>query len=174
MLEIKIATKEDYPAVRDFYYSIIDAIADSPFGPGWERDIYPTQEFLIHSIGQGELYIGRLEGRIAACMVVNHEYNEGYRSVNWSVDAADSQLLVIHILGVHPDFRGKSFAKEMAQNVIALARKSGIKAIRLDVLSGNLPAERAYTKLGFQYVDTMRMFYEDTGWTDFRLFEYNI
>ena len=48
------------------------------------------------------------------------------------------------------------------------------KAIRLDVLKGNLPAEKLYTGLGFKYLHTLKMFYEDTGWTDYELYEYRI
>ena len=62
--------------------------------------------------------------------------------------------------------------KQMVQKVIDMARIHDIKTIRLDILGGNLPAEKAYTKMGFQYLDTVRMFYEDTGWTDYKLFEY--
>lgn len=47
-----------------------------------------------------------------------------------------------------------------------------MKTIRLDVLEGNIPAERAYLKMGFQYLDTIQMFYEDTGWTNYKAFEY--
>ena len=46
------------------------------------------------------------------------------------------------------------------------------KVIRLDVLAGNVPAEKLYTGLGFKYMDTLRMYYEDTGWTDYELYEY--
>lgn len=47
-----------------------------------------------------------------------------------------------------------------------------MKLIRLDVLGENVPAEKAYTKMGFQYLDTIQMFYEDTGWTDYKVFEF--
>ncbi len=39
------------------------------------------------------------------------------------------------------------------------------------VLGGNIPAERTYTKMGFKYLKTLSMFYEDTGWTDYMVFE---
>ena len=57
-------------------------------------------------------------------------------------------------------------------DVIAMAAQNGIKTVRLDVLEGNLSAEKAYTKVGFRYVETARMFYEDTGWTNYKLYEY--
>lgn len=172
MLQFRAANQEDYIHVRDFYYSLIDEMADAAYKPGWEKDVYPTQEFLMESISRGELYIGELDGRIASCMVVNHAYNDGYKSVSWSVEAKDSELFVIHALGVHPLFSGKGIAKQMVQKVIEKAGRNGIKAIRLDVLEGNIPAEKAYTKLGFVYRGTIQMFYEDTGWTNFRLFEF--
>lgn len=172
MLQIRAAQTTDYERVRDFYYALTDAMENAEFKPGWEKDVYPTQAFLRESIENGELYIGEEGGVTAACMVVNHAYNEGYNSVCWSVDAADDELLVIHALGVHPDFSGRGCAKRLTAYVIELARERGMRTIRLDVLGGNLPAERAYTKMGFRYVDTLRMFYEDTGWTEFKVYEY--
>lgn len=174
MLQIRTAHPVDYADVRDFYYALTDAMEHAEFKPGWEKDVYPTQDFLHSSIENAELYIGELDGRMVSCMVVNHAYNDGYRQVQWSVEAADAELLVIHALGVHPDFSGQGIAKQMVRHVMDAARGSGIKTIRLDVLGGNLPAEKAYRRLGFQHVDTIQMFYEDTGWTSFHLFEYSL
>lgn len=173
-LNIRCADSGDYPEVRDFYYSLIEAMENAEYKPGWEKDVYPTQDFLIKSIDSGELFLAELDGNLASCMVVNHEYNDGYKGVNWSVQAQDSELLVIHALGVHPEYTGKGIAKKMVRTVIEAARENGIKTIRLDVLEGNLPAEKAYTGLGFVYRDTLKMFYEDTGWTNYRLFEYAV
>ena len=55
-----------------------------------------------------------------------------------------------------------------------IAEDMGLKALRLDVLEGNLPAERLYEKVGFQYAGSLNIFYEDTGWADFNLYEYEI
>lgn len=60
----------------------------------------------------------------------------------------------------------------MVQQVIKIACENNIKTIRLDVLEGNIPAEKTYTKMGFMYLDTIQMFYEDTGWTNYKLFEF--
>lgn len=46
-----------------------------------------------------------------------------------------------------------------------------IKAIRLDVLGGNIPASKLYESMGFKYIETLKLFYEDTGLTDFLLYE---
>lgn len=174
MLQIRIADIMDYEKIIDFYYSLTDAMKDAQYKPGWEKDIYPTQGFLMKSIENDELYIGELDRKAVSCMVVNHEYNDGYKGIRWSVEADDDELLVIHALGVDPAFSGKGFAKQMVQQVIHIAREKHMKVIRLDVLEGNIPAEKAYTQLGFTYIETVQMFYEDTGWTNYKLFEYTV
>ena len=171
-MEIRKAADNEYELVRSFYHSLIDAMADSPFYIGWEKDVYPAPEYLADSIRNGELYIG-LEGeRIAAAMILNHEYNESYHGQKWLVEADDSEVMVIHALGVHPDFARRGFAKQLVHKAIALAKEARMKAIRLDVLEGNAPAERLYPDLGFRYVGVLPMFYEDTGWKNFLLYEY--
>lgn len=60
----------------------------------------------------------------------------------------------------------------MVQYAIGTARSQGCRALRLDVLGGNVPAERLYTGQGFTCRGTVRMFYADTGWTDYGLYEY--
>ena len=97
---------------------------------------------------------------------------KGYAKAQWSIYAEPEEVAIIHILCVHPRHAGCGYAKQLLDWAISHAKRQGKKAIRLDVLQGNLPAERLYRGKGFQYIDTIRMFYEDTGWTDFGLYEY--
>ena len=55
-----------------------------------------------------------------------------------------------------------------------LAKAEDKRAIRLDVVGTYKPAERLYTRCGFRFVEAKDMFYEDTGWTEFKLFELNL
>ncbi len=170
-MEIRLANRGEYGLVKQFYDEIIDGMCASEFSPGWEKDVYPTQDFLRESIAHGEMVLGLQDGRIAAAMVLNHDCNDGYKQVTWGIDAPKDAVWMIHILGVHPDFSGRGLAKQMVRYAIDFAEGSA-KAIRLDVLAGNLPAERLYASMGFAYRGTVRMFYEDTGWTAFKLCEY--
>lgn len=172
MMEIRKAAETEYDAVRAFYHSVIDCTEDAEFSPMWIKDIYPAPEYLRESIENGELYLGLLGGEIAAAMVLNHQYNDGYNECNWQTDAADSEITVIHTLGVHPKFSRQGLAKQMVTKAFEAARENGQKAIRLDVLEGNLPAEKLYPALGFRYIDTVNLYYDDTGWTVFKLYEY--
>jgi len=174
MISIRRATEDDYTLIRDFYYELIDAMEDYQYKPGWKKDIYPSREMLTSAIAAGEMYVGFEAGRCAACMIANHAYNEAYEKIKWSVEAKGDEVFVIHALGVGTDYAGRGFAKEMARYVIALAKSHGAKTVRLDVLQGNLPAERAYESVGFRPLETISMYYADTGWTYFKAFEYII
>lgn len=172
MMESRLATTEETDSVEKLYHSLTDAMQGSKFDPGWRKGVYPTREFLQRSVENGEMYVATEDGRTVSCMVVNHESNEGYNNVEWSVDVSDAELLVIHALGVHPEFSGRGIAKQMVRKVFDIAAERNVKTVRLDVLDGNIPAEKAYVKMGFVCRGTAKMFYEDTGLTDYKLFEY--
>ena len=171
MLKIRAARSGEYDRVRGFYDSLIDDMQGAPYFPMWEKDIYPTYAYLRDCVERGELYVGEAEGEIATAMVVNGSGNDGYAKAQWPTRAKPEEVRVIHILGVHPRFAGKGYAKRLVAHALDLARRQGCKAVRLDVLQGNVPAERLYRGMGFMYVDTMRLYYEDTDWMDFDLYE---
>lgn len=171
-MDIRPAKEQEFDAVRYFYHSLIDAMKDAQYRPGWKKGVYPSDAGLRKALAAAELFIGLEGDRIASAMIVNHDVNEGYLKASWPTEARPEEVMVIHALGVHPDFSGMGYAKELVAKAILTAKEQGRKAVRLDVLSGNIPAERLYTGMGFQYVDALRMYYEDTGWTQFKLFEY--
>lgn len=76
--------------------------------------------------------------------------------------------------GVYPTraFARRGIAQRMVQYAIGTARAQDCCALRLDVLGGNVPAERLYTGHGFARRGMVRMFYADTDWTDYGLYEY--
>ena len=172
-MEIVMASANQYETVRNFYYSLIDGMQKSLYDIGWKKDVYPTSEFLKESIENGELYICiENDNNIVAAMILNHQCNDEYRNIQWQTETIEEEILIIHALGVHPAHSGKGYAKAMVNKAFEIATSNHLKAVRLDVLKGNTPAEKLYTGLGFKYMDTLQMYYEDTGWTDYKLYEY--
>ncbi len=158
--------------IKAFYDSLIDAMQSSQYLPGWKKDVYPDIDMIRESISNHELYyVSKGEEILGSCMI-DHNSNEAYRQIQWSQNVSDEELFVIHALGVHPKFAGQGIAKQMVREIIRMAEEKNIRTIRLDVLDGNLPAEKVYMSVGFTYVTTMKMYYEDTGWTYFKAFEY--
>lgn len=174
MLNIRAARMDEYERIKDFYYDVIDLIRNTEYWPMWEKGIYPTDSYLYESIEKQELFVGMVGEGLVSAMIVNHRFNDGYNKVKWLVDAKDEEMNVIHALCVHPKVSRRGLAKEMVQWVIKTSRKNHQKTVRLDVLSGNVPAEKLYPLIGFKYITTERMYYEDTDWMDFLLYEYPI
>ena len=171
-MEIRRAAVNQFSAVRAFYDAVIDGISSSGDSVGWKKDSYPTSDFLMDSIRKGELFIAEEKGTIIGAMVLNHKAGDEYKKVQWTVQAEDAEVTVIHALAVLPSYQGKGYAKQMVQSVIDCSRGDGQKAIRIDVLQRNRSAKALYTGIGFRYLETLPMFYEDVGWTDFELYEY--
>ena len=171
---IRKAEPFEFIAVRNFYWDMIDMMQQSEYKPDWQKNVYPSDKYLEEAVKNGEMFIG-IEGQtILSAMIVNNSCNEGYSKVLWPISADADQIYMIHALGVHPQFMQTGIASQMVQFVLKLAADQNKKAVRLDVLSKNLPAKKLYLKHGFYHVDTLLMFYEDTGWTDFLLFEHAV
>ena len=49
--------------------------------------------------------------------------------------------------------------KKLVRFAIEYAKQNHQKAIRLDFLKGNIPAERLYSSMGFKYLHTLQMYY---------------
>ena len=81
-------------------------------------------------------------------------------------------MLIPHALAVSPALQGQGIGRAVVAQVQDLARRAGKRAVRLDILGTNAAAERLYTGMGFQFVQAKTMFYEDTGWTEYKLYEW--
>jgi len=169
--DIRIAKSDEFHKIMEFYYSLIDLMQDAEYRPEWIKGVYPTEQFIQASIKNNELYVGISDNNIVSTMVMNHEYADGYENVKWQIDANKNEVIVIHALGVSPAYHGRGIAKQMVAYAIKNCREKDMKSIRLDVLGTNLPAQRLYPATGFSYIDTVKLFYEDTGLTDYLLYE---
>ena len=170
-MKIRQAKTEEFEAVRSFYHKMTDWLDTVQYGPGWKKDIYPSPEDLMRAISDGELWVAESENGFAAAMIVNSLAVEGYENAAWRVNCGDNEVSLIHAFGVMPEFQRKGVSSRMVEHAIGLARLKNHKAVRLDVLEGNLPAEKLYPKHGFEYIETVNIFYEDTGWANYELFE---
>ncbi len=172
MFQIRAIGINEYDRLLQFYDLLIDSMEDKEFCPKWKKRIYPTEEFLRESIEKHELFVGMIDEKFVGAMVINHDCAEGYENVQWGISANQEEVSVVHLLGISYEHQNQGIARKMVKWVINTARENDKKTIRLDVLSENIPAQRLYSSIGFKLMDTIEMFYEDTGTTDFMLYEY--
>lgn len=163
------AAKEEFYKIRSLYWNLIDQEKDDPSFPRWKKGIHPSDEMIQDSIDKGDLYVLVDGDEIAACVIANDEKVDGYSDAPWQIDS--DEVIVLHVLAVHPDHRGKGLARRLVENVIEQERKVGKKALRLDVIENNTTAEKLYQKLGFQYIQTKTLYYDVVGEMTFKLYE---
>lgn len=89
----------------------------------------------------------------------------------WQIQIEQNEFWIRHALRVAPEYEGRGYAKQMLSHIIETAPERLQKAIRLDVLEG-YSVEHMYQKMGFRYIDTIEILYEDIGFPRrFRLLE---
>ena len=145
-----------------------DDVAQKPREGQIRRDKVQWTAMSI-SFKREELYVLADGGDIAACVIANAEKVDGYSDAPWQIDS--DEVIVLHVLAVHPDHRGKGLARRLVENVIEQERKVGKKALRLDVIENNTTAEKLYQKLSFQYIQTKTLYYDVVGEMTFKLYE---
>ena len=168
---IRVAQPADLEALTAFYTRMTHVINERTHQANPNHRIYPSAELIGEAIDAGQQFVGVEDGRIAVACIVNGSCDPSYHTVRWQAEAGPDEFWVIHALRVLPEYQGRGFAKQMLRHLIETAPDRGVRSIRLDILEGYEVA-RLYENLGFGYVDTVEILYEDIGsYQRFRLLE---
>ena len=161
----------DMAAVREKYIEVIEHTKDMNIHTRWVYGQHPSDEMIRSYIDGREMYLFMDGQRIAGMTAMTLYQSEEYHGIAWSQNLRDDEVASLHLLAVTPEYQGKGVSGRMMEQIKLLAKEKGMKAIRLDTLSSNIPAQHMYEKLGFAYRGKQRLFTANVGWTDFYLFE---
>lgn len=170
-IEIRLGTETDIDELERLYDSLNDHLSCTTNYPGWIKGVYPVRDTAVTGILEGSLYVALAQGVIVGSIVLRHEPEPAYRKTRWMADLQDEEVLVIYTLAVHPSYLSMGIGRELIVFAEQQARRSNVKALRLDVYEDNLPAIQLYEKCGFQYVDAVDLGYGKYGLDWFRLYE---
>lgn len=170
MAEIILAAPEDFPRVRAFYHSLIEEMQHLPWFPCWEKDVYPTDASLLGYIERSEMRLMIIDGEIAAAAALSRRLDCG-RKIRWHSGAKEGEYATVNMVAVHPRFGRRGLGRQMVAHLQDLAREEGLRALRLDVVDFNEPAQKLYISLGFQYVDRETTVFDDGSSLTFDLYE---
>ncbi len=151
-MKVRIADLNEFENVMEFYYEVIDNMPRTEYFD-WERGGYPRIERTKVYLEKGELYVGEEDGKIICSAVLNHKYNDGYDTAPWQIDAGEEDTLMVHTLAVLPSYHGKGISGELVEEIKNIARDMGLKAVRLDLIVGNIPAQKLYERAGFTFIE---------------------
>ena len=169
-LIIRQLRMDDLEELVAFYRDVIDQLQKRDSIVKWSLEVYPTRLDIASALKAGEMHAGTVGGRIVCAFRLGGN-DETYDRFDWPTVASPEEVSVIHLLAVNDDFAGRGFGTKLVTCSADISREMGKKVIRLDVLKGNTPAEKLYLKCGFSFVTEQKIFYEDTGLMDFRMFE---
>ncbi len=157
--------------VLSFYHDLIDQMKDMEYGPSWTKGIYPTLEDIHAATINGEQYVAIEDGVIAGAFILNHQQGEEYDFVSWPTNVRADRVAVLRLLAVHPAIHRKGTGRALLQKAVELSRAAGDVVLRLDTLSGNLPARTMCESFGFQYCGDLELTYPSTGTVPFSMYE---
>lgn len=170
-MEIRKGTLQDIDEVAALYDALNDYLESHTNYPGWKKDIYPIREDAEQGIREENLWVAIEDGRIAGTVILNHQPEEAYQTVDWHNSFLYQDIFVVHTLAIHPQFMKRGIGRALLEFAEAYARQQNIKEIRLDVYEKNVPAIRLYESMGFRYVDTVDLGYGMHGLNAFRLYQ---
>lgn len=134
---IEKACIQDLPELESLYRLLCDQQKGDPFTPMWVYGLHPDTPMLKRHIEKGELWIARVNGKPAAAMALVPE-------------GENRQDLGLHLLGVTREFRGTGLSRRMMDVMDRETGNGGYKAQVLDVIAGNIRAEKLYLRRGFE------------------------
>lgn len=151
-MQIRKAVTSEFEDLMNFYYEVMDNMPQSKFFD-WKRGGYPQPERIKKYIEKDEAYIGVRDGKIICAAILNHKYNDGYDTATWQIDAGEEDTLMVHTLAVLPSLHGTGVSKALVEEIKNIARSMNLKAVRLDLIVGNIAAQKLYENAGFVFIE---------------------
>ncbi len=157
-IETRLAKIEELNLIYEFYRAICDSLKSEKYTPLWQIDDYPSIEDLENHINNKNLYLAVFDNKIIGAMAVENH----------------NDYLSLHLLTVHPQYRKQHLAESMIKKSFQIAKERKNQNIILDVVKGNLPAEKLYTKFDFKFTGEKCEFIDRIGEVCFNTYECQI
>lgn len=170
---IEKGTARDIDELAELYDALIDHLEQGVNYPGWKKGLYPVRATAVRGVETNTLFVLRVNGVIAGSFLLNHEPEKAYISGKWTIDAENSEILVVHTLVVHPKYMKNGAGRQLMNFAKEYGAQQGMKAIRLDTFYHNYPAIALYEQCGFRYAGTVDLGLNIPHLVWFNLYEYN-
>ena len=171
-LRLKEVSIKDLDQIRTLYWRLLDSSPKYGQILQWKKNIYPNDDDWNSYIVKGEMYLILKDVDVIGAVAVTNAQSKEYGKIQWKVKVDDQDVAVVHLLMVLPEYQGDGAATAALDEIIKLAADKKKKAVRLDAIGTNVPAQKLYEKYGFINCGTAQEYYESTGETEFVFYEY--
>jgi ribosomal protein S18 acetylase RimI-like enzyme len=113
----------------------------------WD-EIYPDIDVVKTDLNSGQLYVGKVEDKVAVVFVLSREWDDEYKNGTW--DDAGGEFMVVHRLCVKPTYQHQGIARRTMEYIEQTLRDKNITSIRLDAFTENPYALRLYKSLDYK------------------------
>ena len=161
---------EDAARIIEFYARVVEYLENHTNYPKWSKE-HPSEQSIMEAIEKGTQYAYIKNDKLLGAVVLNEDPEGYYEDGNWTLALKPGEFCVIHVLAVDPDVTAEGIGGFIVDDCVELARQNGYRAVRLDVVPGNIPADRLYQKKGFRYAGTRDLRRNIEGIPVFQLYE---
>ena len=140
------ATGQELNELLAFYELVADYMEKQGLQQ-WHWGRYPNEQMIREDIEKGDLYYMRMDGSVAAAVVLMAGQEPEYDSLRWTWGVRPG---IFHRLGVHPSLQGAGLGGMVLDDVMQILRRMGCDCVRCDTSEKNEHALRLYEKHGFR------------------------
>ena len=168
---MRLVQTDNLEFLRKKYIEVIEQTPDFMRNVRWIYGQHPKDEMIQDYMDNGEMYALMNGNEIAGMVAVVMHQDDNYKTVPWQVDLRNDEVATIHILAICPEYQGRSLGIQLINQIEKLSKNNGKKAVRLDVLKSNIPAQKMYERAGYSLRGEQKLYAENTGITDFLFYE---
>ena len=144
------ATLKDIPAVADIYEKILVQEQRHLMQIGWLPGVYPVKDTAVSALERQDLFVYEEEGAVLASAIINQSQVDVYANGDWSYEADDEKIMVLHTLVVAPEAGKRGIGKRFVEYYEQYALDHGCQVLRMDTNEKNAVARAFYRKLGYR------------------------
>ena len=148
-ITIKKCSIGDEKKAGEIYDKVTKYLTETINYPRWMYKSYPSTEYAATMIKSGSQYIIECDGKVVGAFVLNEDPSGSYCKVKWGADIKEGEYLIIHALAIDNDYSRRGIGKKVVEFCLDTARKNGYKAVRVDTVPENVPANNLYLSCGF-------------------------
>ena len=168
---MRLVQTDNLEFLRKKYIEVIEQTPDFMRNVRWIYGQHPKDEMIQDYMDNGEMYALMNGNEISGMVAVVMHQDDNYKTVPWQVDLRNDEVATIHILAICPEYQGRSLGIQLINQIEKLSKNNGKKAVRLDVLKSNIPAQKMYERAGYSLRGEQKLYAENTGITDFLFYE---